>query len=181
MSEEREDTFLIAITVTDAPTRMHARQMVYSQMPTGVRVLGEHGTIESWWDATVDATDGHDNGEAVWTHPGRGFEAQSLLAAAGLAPEDDLHLGAHPSVWTIRDGDSPDGGILGYQCERCGETADHPAVLAEVPCRDLSVDDHGHMWVSETLLYGVYGPITCASDCGMTIVNGTPIGKVEAP
>lgn len=175
---EREDTFLIAITRVGADSRMAARADVYDQMG---RVLSGGYGIDSWWDATVDSTCGHDNGDAVWTHPGRGLEAQRALVNLGLAPEADERVGRHPQVEAVRDGNRFDGHVLMFQCTRCGEAADHPAVLAEVPCVDLSKWEHGHYWVSGDLFVGSTDvEITCIADCGMTIVNGQAVGEISA-
>ena len=174
---EREDTFLIAVTVTGAASRMAARQVAYSLMPLGKRVMGSAGVIESWWDASPDGTDGHDNGEAARTYPGRGIEAQRALIGLGLAPETDGAIGPHPGVTVIRN---DDGEVMAYECDRCGEASDHPAVLAEVPCIDLSKWEHGHLWVdNDNILNGFRNHITCISDCGMTIVNGQAMGAVS--
>ena len=178
MSEEREDTFLIAVTRVGADSRMAARADVYDQMG---RVLSGGYGIDGWFDATVDYTANHDNGEAVWAHPGRGIEAQHALVVAGLAPEADDAIGAHPQVHVIRDGDREDGHVLAFECVRCNNTSDHPAVLAEVPCVDLSKWEHGHYWVSGDLFVGSTDvEITCIADCGMTIVNGQAVGEVSA-
>lgn len=175
---EREDTFLIAVTVTGQPSRMAARKVVYDLM--GADLDGRAflpGRLDSWWDASPDATDGHDNGEAAWTYPGRGIEAQRALVRAGLAPETDQAIGPHPSVYVIRN---DRGEVIAYECERCGEASDHPAVLAEVPCQDMGKWEHGHLWVDDTgLLDGRSTTITCLSDCGMTIVDGQPVGEVS--
>ena len=175
---EREDTFLIAVTVTGGTSRMAARERVYDQMG---RVLSGGYGIDGWFDATVDYTANHDNGEAVWAHPGRGIEAQHALIVAGLAPEADDRIGDHPQVHVIRDGGREDGNVLAFECVRCNNTSDHPAVLAEVPCIDLSKWEHGHYWVSGDLFVGSTDvEITCISDCGMTIVNGQAVGEVNA-
>jgi len=180
---EREDTFLIAVTVTGDTSRMAARDRVYQLMPRGTwgQTRESDGVVVSWHDATVDYTENHDNGEAVWAHPGRGIEAQHALVVAGLAPEADDAIGAHPQVHVIRDGDREDGHVLAFECVRCNNTSDHPAVLAEVPCVDLSKWEHGHYWVSGDLFVGSTDVgITCIADCGMTIVNGQAVGEVSA-
>jgi hypothetical protein len=170
---EREDTFLIAITVVGQPSRMAARALLYEALGR-MRDFNDV-PLESWWDASPDAADGHDNGEAAWTYPGRGIEAQRALVNAGLAPETDQAIGPHPSVYVIR-GDR--GDVIGYECERCGETSDHPAVLAEVPCQDMSKWEHGHYWVSGDVLNGAGTRVVCLSDCGMTITDGVVEGEV---
>ena len=177
MSEEREDTFLIAVTRVGAASRMAARADVYDQMG---RVLSGGYGIDGWFDATVDYTANHDNGEAVWAHPGRGIEAQHALVVAGLAPEEDDRIGAHPQVHVIRDGGRDGGHVLAFECVRCNNDSDHPAVLAEVPCIDLSKWEHGHYWVSGDLFVDSKDvEITCIADCGMTIVNGQAVGEVS--
>ena len=175
---EREDTFLIAVTRVGAASRMAARADVYDQMG---RVLSGGYGIDGWFDATVDYTANHDNGEAVWAHPGRGIEAQHALVVAGLAPEEDDRIGAHPQVHVIRDGGHDGGHVLAFECVRCNNDSDHPAVLAEVPCIDLSKWEHGHYWVSSDLFVDSKDvEITCISDCGMTIVNGQAVGAISA-
>lgn len=177
MSGEREDTFLIAVTRVGAASRMAAREDVYDQMG---RVLSGGYGIDSWWDASPDSTDGHDNGEAAWTHPGRGLEAQRALVNLGLAPEVSERVGHHPAVVAYRDGDRYGGNIISFECTRCGEAADHPAVLAEVPCIDLSKWEHSHYWVGGDLFVDSTDvEITCIADCGMTIVNGQAVGAVS--
>ena len=177
MSEEREDTFLIAVTRVGADSRMAAREDVYDQMG---RVLSGGYGIDGWFDATVDYTANHDNGEAVWAYPGRGIEAQHALVVAGLAPEVDDAIGPHPQVVAHRDGGRGDGNVLMFECVRCNEAADHPAVLAEVPCIDLSKWEHSHYWVSGDLFVDSTDvEITCIADCGMTIVNGQAVGAVS--
>lgn len=171
---EREDTFLIAVTRVGADSRMAARADVYDQMG---RVLSGGYGIDSWWDASPDSTDRHDNGEAAWTHPGRGLEAQCVLVGFGLASEADLRVGHHPSITAIRN---DRGDVIVYECDRCNNGSDHPAVLAEVPCVDLSKWEHGHYWVSGDLFVGSTDvEITCIADCGMTIVNGQAVGEVS--
>lgn len=173
MSEEREDTFLIAVTVTGQPSRSAARAEVYASM---TRQIGFG--IESWWDAGPDHTDRNDNGEAVWVHPGRGIEAQFSLVLLGLAPESDRMLGQHPAPRVARDQDMLDGNVIAYECARCGNAADSPEVLAEVPCIDLSKWEHGHYWTTDD--EDPIQRITCLSDCGMTIEHGQAVGSVSA-
>jgi hypothetical protein len=169
---EREDTFLIAVTRVGADSRTAARRDVYDQMG---RVLSGGYGIDGWFDATVDYVANHDNGEAVWAHPGRGIEAQHALVLAGLAPETDDAIGPHPQVYVARDGDREDGGVLVYECVRCGNGSDHPAVLAEVPCEDVAKWEHSHYWVAVT-----DWKIACISDCGMTVKGGRFIGEISA-
>ena len=179
---EREDTFLIAGTVTGDTSRMAARERVYQLMPKGTwgQTRESDGVVVSWHDATVDFTENHDNGEAVWAYPGRGIEAQHALVVAGLAPEEDDRIGAHPQVHVIRDGGHGDGHVLAFECVRCNNDSDHPAVLAEVPCIDLSKWEHGHYWVSGDLFVDSTDvEITCIADCGMTIINGQAVGAVS--
>jgi hypothetical protein len=181
ITDQREDTFLIAVTVVGQPSRMAAREAVYALM--GADIEGRSylpGRLDSWWDATVDSTCGHDNGDAVWTHPGRGLEAQRALVNLGLAPESDERVGHHPQVEAVRDGDRFDGHVLMFECVRCNNGAEHPAVLAEVPCIDLSKWEHAHYWVSGDLFVDSTDvEITCIADCGMTIVNGQAVGEVS--
>lgn len=180
MSTEREDTFLLAVTVAGASSRAKARMLAYSLMPLGQRVMGSDGVIESWSDATVDHVDNNDDGEAVTVHPGRGIEAQRALVAMGYAPETDMAIGPHPGVWVIRNGEDPNGDVLCYECVRCNNGSDHPAVLAEVPCVDLARWEHAHLWVDDNgILDGNSDVITCLSDCGMTIVDGKAVGEVS--
>jgi len=178
---EREDTFLIAVTVVGQPSRMAARAAVYALMSADIEGRSYlPGRLDSWWDASPDSTDGHDNGEAAWTHPGRGLEAQRALVNLGLAPEVSERVGHHPAVIAYRDGDRYGGNIISFECTRCGEAADHPAVLAEVPCIDLSKWEHSHYWVSGDLFIDSTDvEITCIADCGMTIVNGQAVGAVS--
>ena len=178
---EREDTFLIAVTVTGDTSRMAARERVYQLMPKGTwgQTRESDGVVVSWHDATVDFTENHDNGEAVWAHPGRGIEAQHALVVAGLAPEEDDRIGAHPQVHVIRDGGRDGGHVLAFECVRCNNDSDHPAVLAEVPCIDLSKWEHGHYWTGMSVDHHGIVTVECIADCGMTIVNGQAVGEVS--
>lgn len=176
-TEQRDDTFLIAITITGQPTRAKARAALYQHL-IGLNVSR---ATDSWWDAGPDSVDGHDNGEAVWVHPGRAIEAQRALVALGYAPEADMAIGPHPSVYVARNQNDRHGEVMGFICDRCNNGSDHPAVLAEVPCIDLDKWEHSHYWVDDTgILDGESDTITCLSDCGMTIVNGQAVGAVSS-
>lgn len=176
---DREDTFLLAVTVTGASSRMAARHVAYSLMPLGQRVMGSDGVVESWHDASMDSTDGHDDAEVALTYPGRGIEAQHALVVAGLAPEIDDAIGPHPRVQVIRNQDQSDGDVMAFICDRCNNGSDHPAVLAEVPCIDLDKWEHSHLWVSDDIIMGGRNRVTCLSDCGMWIEDGRVLGEVS--
>jgi hypothetical protein len=178
-STTKEHTFLIAVTVTGWPSRTRARRHVYDLMAADMegRAFIGGGGLTSWHDAGVDHTDHHDEGEAVWAYPGRGIEAQRALVAMGYAPEVDMAIGHHPGVWVIRDGERIDGNVLCFECTRCNNASDDPAVLAEVPCIDLSKWEHGHYWVSNE--EDPIQRIECLSDCGMTIEFGQAVGAVS--
>lgn len=170
----RDDTFLIAVTITGQTSRTAAREAVYEAL--GRMLLFTDMPLDSWWDASPDNTDGHDNGEAAWVYPGRGIDAQRALIAAGLAPEMDGAIGPHPSVTVLRN---DRGDVLCYECDRCDEAADHPAVLAEVPCEDLSKWEHGHLWESDDVVNGTGTTVTCLHDCGLSIMAGVVKGEVS--
>jgi hypothetical protein len=171
-----DQTFLIAVTVTGWPSRTRARRHVYDLMAEAQRTgfPGVAGRVDSWWDASVDHADGHDNGEAVWTHHGRGIEAQQVLVMKGWAPSTDMALGPHPSLTVVRN---DRGELMIFECDRCNNGSDDPAVLAEVPCEDVSKWEHGHFWHSNEA--DPIQIIECLSDCGMTVRFGRFVGEVS--
>lgn len=174
MSEQSDDqTFLVAVTLTGHTSRSAARAALYEAM--GRTLLFTDMPLDSWWDAGPDHTDRNDNGEAVWCHPGRALFAQRLLVNAGLAPESDMALGPHPSPLAVQN---DAGEVIVYECERCGNGAESPEVLAEVPCIDLSRWEHAHYWTTDD--EDPIQRITCLSDCGMTIERGQAVGSVSA-
>lgn len=169
-----DHTFLIAVTV-DGDTRDEARTQAYFAL---TRALTER-SIESWWDAGDDATDGNDNDAAVFVHRGKACEAARQLYNAGLTIAANLAVGEHPAIRAIAN---DYGGVMLYECERCDEAADTVHALSIVPCRDLSImltpaqaeeqgqDRHSHYWSHD--FTQVLEAVGCAG-CGSTVTLGT--------
>lgn len=146
-AEIRTEVFLIAVEV-ETTVEPHQRGVVQDALYEHLDVLRNRPGLGpvSWWDAGVDANDGNDNDRAVWVRFGHEVEAQRYLYNEGLTDAEDMRLGEHPSVGVTVVGDSHY-----FVCDRCDETAEDAAALAVVPCADLSMGEHGHLWKQATV------------------------------